>query len=103
MAAKKKTAKQGELSGIEAPSHDELNTLMEEHAETSSRMGEDRQRLGEINDELVERAKKLGIVGTYKHPTAVPALTLTVTEGKTKAKVKRAKADVEVDEAGADE
>lgn len=103
MAAKKKTAKQGELEGIEAPSHPELNPLMEEHAETAARMGTDRQRLGELNDELVEKAKKLKIVGTYKHPTAVPALTLTVKEGKTKAKVKRAKPAVEVDESEAGE
>lgn len=103
MAAKRKVTKQTELPGVEAPAHPELDKLMEEHAETSTRMGEDRQRLGKLNDELVEKARKLKLVGTYKHPTAVPALTLVVTEGKTKAKVKRARADVEVDEAGADE
>lgn len=100
MAAKKKTQKQGELAGIEAPSHPELNKLMEEHSETATRMGEDRNRLGVLNDELVEKARELKVVGTYKHPTAVPALTLVVTAGKTKAKVKRAKPDVEVDESG---
>ena len=35
----KKTAKQTELQGIEAPSHPELDTLMEEHAEVSATMG----------------------------------------------------------------
>lgn len=102
MAAKKKTQKQGELAGIEAPSHPELNTLMEEHAETSTRMGEDRQRLGELNEQLITTAKKLGL-DTYKHPTATPALTLTVKPGTAKAKVKRAKPAVEVDESGDEE
>ena len=84
--------KQTELAGIEAPSHPELNTLMEEHATLSEQMGSARQRLGEINVQLEQEAEKLGVT-TYRHPTAVPALTLTLTEGSTKVKVKKAKGD----------
>lgn len=94
--AAKKVAKQGELSGIEKPSHPELDTLMEEHAKVSAEMGAGRQRLGEINEQLQQEAKKLKVT-TYKHPTAVPELTLTVTD-KTKVKVKKAKADDEESE-----
>lgn len=90
----KKPAKQGELSGIEAPSHPALDTLMEEHAACSERMGTDRQRLGELNAQLEQEAEKLKVT-TYRHPTAVPTLTLTIKSGTAKVKVKKAKGDSE--------
>jgi hypothetical protein len=86
--------KQGELAGIEAPSHPELNVLMEEAAQIDSRMGSDRQRRGEINKQLRQEARKLNL-DTYRHPTAVPELTLLVTEQDAKVKVKKAKGDDE--------
>lgn len=88
----KPRAKQGELNGIEAPSHPELDTLMEEHATIGERMGSDRQRLGELNTQMLQEATKLKVT-TYRHPTAVPELVLTVTERAAKVKVKKAKGD----------
>ena len=85
-----KLAKQGELTGIEKPNHPELDTLMEEHASLSEELGTARQRIGELNVQLEQEATKLGVT-TYRHPTAVPELVLTVTEGKSKVKVKKAK------------
>ena len=84
--------KQTELTGIEAPSHPALDVLIEEAATIGERMGTDRQRMGEVNAQLEQEAAKLGVT-TYRHPTAVPALVLTVTEGATKVKVKKAKGD----------
>lgn len=88
----KPVTKQSELAGIERPSHPELNVLMEEAAQIDSRMGADRQRRGEINKQLLQEAGKLKL-DTYRHPTAVPELTLTVTERDAKVKVKKAKGD----------
>lgn len=96
---KQKVAKQGELTGIEAPSHPALNTLMEEHAATSTQLGQARQRLGEINEQLLETAEKLKVEGAYRHPTAVPGLVLTIKKGSPKVKVAQAKAEVEDEEA----
>lgn len=90
--AKPKRAKQGELAGIEASSHPELDVLMEEAATLGETMGAARQRMGEVNAQLEQEAEKLGVT-TYRHPTAVPTLTLTVSEGATKVKVKKAKGD----------
>ncbi len=97
---KPKRAKQGELPGVEAPSHPELDTLMEEHATLGERMGADRQRLGELNAQMLQEATKLKVT-TYRHPTAVPELTLTVTERTAKVKVKKAKGDDEGDDEAA--
>lgn len=90
----KPRTKQGELAGIEAPSHPELNPLMEELAELGETMGTTRQRMGEVNAQLLQEATKLKVT-TYRHPTAVPELTLTVTERDAKVKVKKAKGDEE--------
>lgn len=95
---KPKRAKQGELAGIEAPNHPELDVLMEEHATLAESIGSARQRMGELNTQMLQEATKLGCT-TYRHPTAVPALTLTVTEGTTKVKVKKAKHDDDGNEA----
>lgn len=94
----KRSTKQTELAGIEAPSHPELDTLMEEHAAATSELGATRQRLGELNAQLEEKARELKLKN-YRHPTAVPALVLTITTGSTKVKVVKAKATTEVDEA----
>lgn len=104
MAATKKRAKQTKLPGIEKPSHPELNTLLEEKAALDTQAGEIRQRQGELNESIVEKAKQLGVT-TYRDDTAVPPLVLTITGGKTKVKVAKVKAVVETDEAsgGADE
>ena len=89
---KPKRAKQGELAGIEAESHPTLDPLMEEHATIGERMGADRQRLGELNAQMLQEAAKLKVT-TYRHPTAVPELVLTVTERTAKVKVKKVKHD----------
>lgn len=84
--------KQGELAGIEKPSHPSLNPLIEELAALGATMGATRQRMGEVNAQLLQEAEKLGVT-TYRHPTAVPELVLTVTERTAKVKVKKAKGD----------
>lgn len=94
----KRTTKQTELAGIEAPNHPELDTLLEEHDAQTSALGAGRQRIGEINEQLEEKARELKLK-TYRHPTAVPALILTISTGKTKVKVAKAKATTAVDEA----
>lgn len=90
--------KQGELAGLEKPNHPELDLLMEKHASTSADLGTARQALGEINEQLLATAEKLR-VDTYRHPTAVPELLLTIKKGTPKVKVKQAESDVDVDEA----
>lgn len=94
-----KTKKQTELPGIEKPKHPELDTLMEEHAELAGKLGETRQRMGELNEQMMAKAKELGLAA-YRNETAVPPLLLTVTQGTTKVKVKAAHVaeDVDVDE-----
>ena len=103
--AAKKIAKQTELKGIEKPKHEELDKLMEEHAAHASALGEARQRMGELSEQMLAYAKKHNLK-TYRDDTAVPPLLFTLTEESAKVKVKPAKvapADVEVDEAGAGE
>lgn len=96
-----KRAKQGELAGIEAASHPELNLLMEGIDECATAIGTARQRMGELKTQAEQKANALKL-SNYRHPTAVPELVLTITEGSTKVKVVRAKsAPVEDEEASA--
>lgn len=83
-------AKQGELKGIEAPNHPELDTLMEEHDSQATAIGTGRQRLGELKVQLEQKADELRLKN-YRHPT-IPELVLTIAKGSTKVKVVRGKA-----------
>lgn len=85
-----RTKKQTELPGIEKPTHKELDTLMEEHAALASTLGETRQRMGELAEQMMAKARELKL-SVYRNETAVPPLVLTVTEGTAKLKVKPAK------------
>jgi len=96
-----RTKKQTELPGMEKPTHKELDTLMEEHAALATQLGETRQRMGELSEQMMAKARELKL-SVYRNETAVPPLVLTVTEGTAKVKVKPAGA-VSVDEAEADE
>ena len=97
-----RTKKQSELPGLEKPTHKELDTLMEEHAALATTLGETRQRMGELAEQMMKKAVELKLT-VYRHETAVPPLVLTVTEGKTKLKVAPAKGPVSIDEAEAEE
>lgn len=97
-----RTKKQTELPGLEKPTHKELDTLMEEHAALASTLGETRQRMGELAEQMLAKAIELKL-SVYRNETAVPPLVLTVTEGTAKLKVKPAVGAVVVDEAEADE
>jgi len=112
-----RTKKQTELPGLEKPTHKELDTLMEEHAALATTLGETRQRMGELAEQMLAKATELKLteqmlakatelkLTVYRHETAVPPLVLTVTPGSTKLKVAPAKGAVAVDaaEAGGDE
>ncbi|HOG29513.1 MAG TPA: hypothetical protein PLT35_09565 [Vicinamibacterales bacterium] len=97
-----RTKKQTELPGLEKSTHKELDTLMEEHAALASTLGETRQRMGELAEQMLAKAIELKLT-VYRHETAVPPLLLTVTEGTAKLKVKPAVGAVVVDEAEVDE
>jgi len=97
-----RTKQQTELPGLEKPTHKELDTLMEEHAALASTLGETRQRMGELAEQMLAKAIELKLT-VYRHETAVPPLVLTVTEGTAKLKVKPAVGAVVVDEAEVDE
>ena len=97
-----RTKKQTELPGLERPTHKELDTLMEEHAALATTLGETRQRMGELAEQMLAKATELKLT-VYRHETAVPPLVLTVTPGETKLKVSPAKGAVSVDGAEADE
>lgn len=97
-----RTKKQPELPGMEKPTHKELDTLMEEHAALATTLGETRQRMGELTDQMMAKARELKLT-VYRNETAVPPLVLTVTEGTAKVKVKPAAGAVAVDEAVDDE
>lgn len=94
--------KQTELPGLEKPTHKELDTLMEEHAALASQLGETRQRMGELAEQMMAKARELKL-SVYRNETAVPPLVLTVTEGEAKLKVAPAKGAVVVDAAEAEE
>lgn len=103
--AAKKVAKQTELKGIEKPKHEQLDKLMEEHAALASTLGETRQRMGQLSEQMLAYAKENKLTA-YRDDTAVPPLLFTVTKASEKVKVKAAKAaapDVDVDEAGAED
>lgn len=93
--------KQTELPGIEKPAHPELDTLLAEHHEQTSGLGAARQRLGELNVTIEQKAKELGIT-TYRNDNFDPPLILTITSG-TKVKVKVAKSAAPVDESEHDD
>jgi len=97
-----RTKKQTELPGLEKSTHKELDTLMEEHAALATTLGETRQRMGELAEQMLAKAIELKLT-VYRHETAVPPLVLTVTEGTAKLKVKPAVGAVVVDEAEVDE
>lgn len=82
--------KQTELPGLERPKHAEMDTLMEEFAAQASILGEARQRMGELNEQMLAKARELKLT-TYRDETAVPPLLFTLTES-TRVKVKAAKA-----------
>lgn len=96
-----RTKKQTELPGLEKPTHKELDTLMEEHAALATTLGETRQRMGELAEQMLAKATELKLT-VYRNETAVPPLVLTVTPGDTKLKVKPAKGAVAVDAAEAE-
>ena len=97
-----RTKKQTELPGLEKPTHKELDMLMEEHAALATTLGETRQRMGELSEQMMAKARELKL-SVYRNETAVPPLVLTVTEGTAKLKVKPAVGAVTVDEAEVDE
>lgn len=95
--------KQGELPGIEAPSHPELDVLMEQYQRAKTNRIELLAEEVAAKDAMVEKAKELGITA-YKHATHVPPLVLTITQGAEKVKVAEAPGvEVDFDEPGEDE
>lgn len=95
-----RTKKQTELPGIEKPKHTDLDTLLERQAELTTTLGETRQELGSVNEDILAKMAELKL-SSYRHETAVPPILATVKQGTTSVKVKRVGA-VHVDEAFAD-